>query len=174
MHISPKDYKEYRDLLEGALAIINKYNDILKQTSNIVLGIPESRLPYPKEAIRLSILMWYKLLRNKKLKEKIIKQDYSDLAEYLSSKKFYDALEKDYIALAKFIPDKEAELCDVYRQSTEKLIHEGKKNSDIINTIIKEMKDLHGLDKISEIQERIAEESKKRLCELRKIEKING
>lgn len=163
--------KKHRDLLEGALAIINKYDDIRKRTSNIVFGIPESKLPYPKKAIKLSILMWYKLLRNKKLKKKIIKQDYSELAEYLLSKKFYDALEKDYIALAKFIPDKEAALCDIYRQSTEKLIHEGKKNSDILKIIIEEMKDLKDLDRISQIQERIAEESKKYLCELRKIEK---
>jgi hypothetical protein len=174
MDISPDDYKEYRDLLEGSLAIINKYDKILVQTSNIVLGIPESKLPYPKEAIRLSILTWYKLLRNKNLKEEIIKQDYSELAEYLLSKKFYDSLEIGYIALAKFIPDKEAELCDIYQQSTEKLVREGKKNSDIMNIIIKEMKDLRDLDKILKIQERIVEESRKYLCELRKIEKSNS
>lgn len=172
--IFAKDYKEYKDLLEGSLTIISKYDKILDQTSDIVLGIPESKLPFPKDAIKLSILMWYKLLRDKKLKKKIIKQDFPKLAEYLLSKKFHDSLEIGYIALSKFIPDKEAALCDTYRQSTERLVKEGKNNSVIMKKLIEEMKELDDLDILSKIQERIAKESKKYLRELRKIDKSNN
>ena len=171
MDISSEDYKEYRDLLEGALAIINKYNDVLEQTSNTVLGIPESKLPFPKEAIKLSILMWYKLLLNKSLKEKVIKKYSSKLAKYLLSKDFHDSLEVGYIALSKFIPDEEAKLCDVYRHLTDKLVHEGKEDADITKTLISEMKDMEDLDAILDIQKKIVEDSKKYLRELRKLEK---
>jgi len=173
MDISSNDYQEYRDLLEGALAIISKYDDILEETSNTVLGIPESKLPFPKEAIKLSILMWYKLLLNKSIKEELIKKYYSKLAKYLLSKDFHDSLEVGYIALSKFIPDKEAKLCDVYRHLTDKLAHEGKEDDDITQSIMGEMKDLKDLDAIVKIQKKIVEDSKKYLRELRKIEKNN-
>lgn len=171
MDIPSDDHKEYRDLLEGALAIIDKYDDFLEHTTETVLGIPESTLPFPKEAIQISILMWYKLLLNKSLKEKIIKKYYSELAKYLLSKDFLDSLEVGYIALSKFIPDKEAKLCDVYRHLTDKLVHEGKEDADITKTLISEMKDMDDLDAILEIQKKIVEDSKKHLRELRKLEK---
>ena len=171
MDIQSDDYKEYRDLLEGSLAIIGKYDDVLEQTSNTVLGIPESKLPFPKEAIKLSIIMWYKLLLNKGLKEEIIKNHYSKLSKYLLSKDFHDSLEIGYIALAKFIPDKDAKLCDMYRHLTDKLVREGKEDADITKTIIGEMRDLKDLDAILEIQKKIVDDSKKNLRELRNLEK---
>ena len=127
MGISSENYREFRDLLKGALTIIKRYGEVLEQTSKMVFAIPESKLPYPKEAIRLSILIWYILLQNKSLREEIAKQDYFELAEYLLSKKFYDSLEISYIALAKFIPDEEAELCDTYQQTIKKSKRKGKK-----------------------------------------------
>ena len=174
MDVSSVEYQEYRDLLEGALAIIGKYDDVMQQTSNTVLGIPESKLPFPKEAIKLSILMWYKLLFNKGLKKKIINKYYPKLSKYLLSKDFHDSLEVGYIALSKFIPDNEAKICDVYRHITDELVHEGKEDADITKTIIRKMKDMEDLDVILEIQKKIVEDSKKNLRELRKLEKSKG
>ena len=171
MDVSSEEYQEYRDLLEGALAIIGKYDDVLEQTSNTVLGIPESKLPFPKEAIKLSILMWYKLLLNKDLKKEIINKYYSKLSKYLLSKDFHDSLEVGYIALSKFIPDKKAKICDTYRHITDELVHEGKEDADITKKIISEMKDMEDLDIILEVQKKIVEDSKKYLRELRKLEK---
>ena len=171
MGISSEDYREFRDLLKGALTIISRYGEVLEQNSKIVLGIPVSKLPYPKEAIRLSILMWCILLQNKSLREEIIKQDYSELAEYLLSKKFYDSLKISYVGLAKFISDKEARLCDAYQQSIKKLKREVKKKSGRKNIVIDKVK---GSDKISEIQKKIAKESKDYLSDFNRMERSDG
>jgi len=150
--------------------IISEYGEVLEETSYMAWGVPESKLPYPKEVIKKSILMWYSALQNETFKD-VINQDYSEIAEYLLSNKFFESLEGGYVELAKFIPDDEAKLCADYFQLIPKIkqdpqyIHKLKR--EYIDEYIDRLK--RDSDKVVSIQKKIAKETKVYIKELEKL-----
>ena len=178
-----KKQDESEDLLRGALTIISEYGEVLEQTSNMVSGVPESKLPYSKEVIKNSILMWSASLQNKSFRE-LVKKEYSELTDRILSEEFYDSLEVGYIELAKFIPDQEAEFCAELQQLliNQQLYDETKPIGDFSNwsnelkekfeNFIHEVKTRQDdFDKFTKIQKRIAEESGKLLNKLKNLER---
>ena len=96
-------------VIQLAAEVISDYGATIKKTSNMMFGVPESMLPYPKKDIREAIELLLRFMKNKSSWEDL-KEKCPDTADVILTNKYYNALRIAYTKLAKFIPDNEAKL----------------------------------------------------------------
>lgn len=164
-----------------SVLIVDAYREVLEEASGFAL--PQSALPLPKNRIRdaIKILLlclgneaFWNTLRNgkipipKRMKEVIAPSMEAEakLVVYLLTDKFYNSVEVGYISLARFIPDKDADVHNKLlqkisnRQANEITFEEARQ---LASELASEFDD----EKITEITRRIKEESSALLDELR-------
>ncbi|KPK40484.1 MAG: hypothetical protein AMJ69_02155 [Gammaproteobacteria bacterium SG8_47] len=81
--------KHIQELLEAAAQVVSEYGKVVQATSDIVYGVPESRLPYPKDGIKKAIRFYLMC---------VIGTDKEDHA-------LVEGLKLSYMRLAAFVPD---------------------------------------------------------------------
>jgi len=142
---------DHPKVIQLAAEVISDYGAVIKKTSKMMFGVPESMLPYPKKDIREAIELLLRFMKNKSSWEGL-KEKCPDTADLILTNKYYNALRMAYSKLAKFIPDSEAKLAI--------------KAASLFNTTgVEEFDDLRGelssfwFKKAREIQRRVNEES---------------
>ncbi len=131
----------------------------MEETSIFTLGVSEKRLPRSKKEIEAALVLLLKFLHNKESWDKL-KQKYPEIAAEITTDRYYDALKKGYVELAKFLPDDKAEPCE----RASRLL---KKQHDLktIDRVIDELK-LPWFEEVLQINKRISEDSSLRLKRL--------
>ena len=139
-----------------ATEIVSEFGDILEQTSKLVWGVSENRLPYSKQEIQQAMEVLLKFFENEELWSRF-KKSYPELSELMFTNKYYGALRCGYLELAKFVNEDDAQIC-------EKVIKVISK-TEITDDDIRELVNL-GFQRAIEVNKRIASETHSRLKEL--------
>ncbi|MFC1651228.1 hypothetical protein ACFL2X_06625 [Candidatus Latescibacterota bacterium] len=92
-----------------ATDVICDYGVVIKETSKMMFGAPESLLPYQKKYIREAIVILLHFLKDKNSWDDF-REECPEIADSILTNKYYNALRSAYVKLARFIPDSEAEL----------------------------------------------------------------
>ena len=149
---------DHPKVIQLATEVISDYGVVIKKTSKMMFGVPESMLPYPKKDIREAIELLLCFMKNKSLWEEL-REECPDTADLILTNKYFNALRTAYIKLAKFIPDSEAKLAI--------------KAASLFNTSgIEEFDDIRGelssswFKKARELQRRVNEESSLLMVEI--------
>ncbi len=146
-HILNEGHGEWNhpELIRLPIKVLGEYSIVLERTANLVLGVCEERLPFPKRDIQFAIEYMLKIISNKESRLKLQKK-YPELAKQIITDQYYNAMELGYVALARFVPNKEGELCE----RVSRLLEEGK---------IEEATTLPWFNEVMQISQRIDEES---------------
>lgn len=143
-----------------ASEIVSEFGAQLEKTSKLILGVSEEHLPYSKDEIQKAIEVLLRLLNNQNSREKL-KENYPNLANTIITDEFYGALRVGYIELAKFIPNREAEICEKAAMLLSEPDNQGKSIEDVVKEI-----NMPWFEKVIQINRKIADDSSLRLREL--------
>lgn len=136
-----------------ASEIVSDFGSILEETSKLILGVSEERLPYSRDEIQKAIKLLLRFLKNQNSWNNL-KEKYPDLANTIITNEFYGALRVGYIALAKFIPNGEANICE----KAAMLLSEPENLGKSIEDVAKEI-NTPWFEKVIQINRRIADDS---------------
>lgn len=144
--------------------IISDYGETLEKTAYTVYGASELLLPYPKGVIISAITLWLSMLKEKNFRN-YVKKVVPDIADYLLSNEYYNALKAGYVGLAKFVSDEDAQICAAALKYYEHA-------KDIQDFNISTLSSRTFPEKLQPILNRIANESRRLYKELNKHIKI--
>ena len=122
--------KHVQELLQAAAQVVSEYGKVVQATSDVVYGVPESKLPYPKDGIKKAIRFYVMC---------VIGTDKEDDA-------LIEGLKLSYMRLAAFVPDAEAHSTRAQDAATpgsgrEEVLDAAQKVTDAMTEMAKEFDD---------------------------------
>ena len=158
-NVSDDDEWVHPTAVYSASVVVSEYSAVLEENSIYTLGVSERRLPYPKEEIEAAIEFLLKCQHSKE-SWRNLKREYPQIAAEITTDRYYKALKKGYVELAKFLPDDVAEPCE----RASRMLHK-QHDLETIDEVIHELK-LPWFEEVLQINNRISDESSSRLKRL--------
>ena len=152
---------EHPDVIYFAAGIVSEYGAILEKTSTVPIGISENLLPYSKREIEEAVEILLHFLKSG-ASWNDLEQKYPHLGDLIITNDYFKSLRIGYIDLAKFIPEKDAELCRKATKLFQKPENKGKVSGELLHDITSPW-----FEEVAKISERIASDSLERYALLK-------